>query len=233
MRIHHRQHGQRQIVSLLAALLGVTLPSVLAAQTNHIVLISNSRGQAVYINTSNQETVAPSPSDSITSSAAPGSIQGIVRHAANRFKVDPRLVDAVIRTESGYDSHAVSPKGALGLMQLIPATAQRFGVENPFDPRQNIQGGVHYLRYLLNTFNGNIPLAVAAYNAGENSVLRQGGVPQFPETVDYVRKVTALYGAPGARASAPSKAQPRQEPPIYEYADTQGVMHFTNDSGFY
>ncbi|HEX5481871.1 MAG TPA: lytic transglycosylase domain-containing protein [Terriglobia bacterium] len=231
MRIHRSQHGQRQMIPLLAALLGVILPSSLAAQPGHIVLIRNSRGQAVYINTSDQETAAPKPSHSIAppSSAEPGRIQRIARQAANRFKVDPRLVDAVIRTESGYDSHAVSPKGALGLMQLIPATAERFGVENPFDPRQNIQGGVHYLRYLLNTFNGNVPLAVAAYNAGENSVLREGGVPRFPETVDYVQKVTARYGATRAKES---KTRTPQEQPIYQYADAQGVMHFTNDGGF-
>lgn len=235
MRIHNNQ--RQMVLPFFAALLGVILPSILPAQARHIVLITDSQGRAVYINTSGQEPaqgVLPSSPRSLNSSSpdAPEGIQRLVKQTANRFKIDPRLVDAVIQTESGYDSHAVSSKGALGLMQLIPATAERFGVENPFDPGQNIKGGVRYLRYLLDLFNGNVRLSLAAYNAGEHSVLREGGIPRFPETVDYVRKVTALYGVSGETGGAPSEAPSPQPPSIYRYADTQGVVHFTNDGGF-
>ncbi len=116
-------------------------------------------------------------------------------------------------------------------MQLIPATAERFGVENPFDPRQNVRGGVSYLRYLLNLFNGNVPLSLAAYNAGENLVLHDGGIPPIPETVNYVRKVTSIYHDV-RHTIAPAAATASESAPIYEYRDAEGVLHFTNDGGF-
>jgi soluble lytic murein transglycosylase-like protein len=116
----------------------------------------------------------------------------------------------------------------MGLMQLIPATARRFGVDNPFDPQQNIEGGVNYLKYLLNMFGGDLTLSLAAYNAGENSVMRTGTIPPITETRDYVRKVTRLY------KGTPSSPAPKKEPtaldklPILRYVDAQGVVHFTN-----
>src|SRR5581483_12304992 len=102
-------------------------------------------------------------------------------------------VDSVVQVESNYNPFAVSNKGALGLMQLMPATARRFGVENPFDPRQNIQGGVRYLKFLQDTFRDD-RLAIAAYNAGEKAVTKYKGVPPYPETVSYVAKVGTKYG---------------------------------------
>jgi soluble lytic murein transglycosylase-like protein len=103
------------------------------------------------------------------------------------------LVKAVIQVESGYDHQAISPVGAMGLMQLMPATAARFGVKKAFVPADNIEGGVRYLSYLLKLFNSNTKLAVAAYNAGENRVKRTNAIPDFVETQNYVRKVLALY----------------------------------------
>jgi soluble lytic murein transglycosylase-like protein len=120
-------------------------------------------------------------------------IDGLVAGSANQFQVDPDLVQAIIKVESGYNTNAHSQKGARGLMQLIPDTARRFGVKNAFNPGQNIAGGVAYLKHLLTLFSGNVPLSVAAYNAGEFAVLRRAGIPDYPETVDYVRKVTTLY----------------------------------------
>lgn len=115
--------------------------------------------------------------------------------AAASHGVDVTLVRAVIQVESDFDPYAVSSKGARGLMQLMPATAQRMGVRNAFDPRQNIFGGVRYLRFLLDLFQGSLTLAAAAYNAGENAVLRYGGIPPFRETQDYVGKIqTLLFG---------------------------------------
>ena len=127
-----------------------------------------------------------------------------IRRAAERHGVDPLLVHAVVRAESGYDPNAVSRKGAAGLMQLMPETARRYGVTNRFDPAANLDAGVRYLRDLLSVFDGNVALALAAYNAGERSVLRAGGrVPDYRETAEYVRRVRMYYRglveAPGQR----------------------------------
>lgn len=123
----------------------------------------------------------------------PAHVDELVRQAAADYQVDKALVRAIIHAESAFDVQAVSRKGASGLMQLMPATAQRFGVSNVFDPAQNISGGVRYMRELLETFNFDLKLALAAYNAGENAVLRHGGVPPYPETVNYVSKVMQLH----------------------------------------
>jgi soluble lytic murein transglycosylase-like protein len=113
---------------------------------------------------------------------------------AKRHRVDPLLVRAVIRVESNFDPKAVSPKGAVGLMQLMPETAMRYGVENRFDPAQNVDGGVRYLRDLMAMFNGNLSLALAAYNAGEGAVIKYGRrIPPYPETQQYVVGVRSYY----------------------------------------
>jgi soluble lytic murein transglycosylase-like protein len=109
-----------------------------------------------------------------------------VRRIAAEHALSPQLIHSVIKVESNYNARAVSSKGALGLMQLIPATARRFGVSDAFDPVENIQGGARYLRYLLDLYNDDYPLALAAYNAGEAAVARYGGVPPFAETQNYV-----------------------------------------------
>jgi len=126
---------------------------------------------------------------------APADVKALVEEMAPRFKLDPRLVLAVIAVESAFQPDAVSSKNARGLMQLIPATAARFGVSDPFDPADNLRGGMAYLRWLLTRFRNNVTLAVAAYNAGEGAVDRYGGVPPFSETQGYVRKVRRLYDA--------------------------------------
>ena len=121
----------------------------------------------------------------------------MINDAARAQGLDPRLVHAVIRAESGYNANAVSSKGAVGLMQLIPATAQRYGVQDSYDPGQNIQGGTRYLRDLMKMFNGNLELAIAGYNAGENAVIRAGNrIPPYPETMAYVPKVLSFYRSP-------------------------------------
>ena len=119
---------------------------------------------------------------------------GLVRQAARAYQMDEALVRAVIHTESAFNPSAVSPKGASGLMQLMPGTASRYGVRDIFDPVENVYAGVHYLHDLKQMFNGNMQLTVAAYNAGENAVLRYGGVPPYPETINYVSRVTDLHG---------------------------------------
>src|SRR5437899_12752345 len=122
----------------------------------------------------------------------------LVREAAERHRVDPALVRAVIETESNWNPKAYSHKGAGGLMQLIPTTAQRYGAYDVFNQQQNIDAGVRYLRTLLERYHGNLDLVLAAYNAGEGAVDRAHGVPSFRETRDYVQKVQNAYLRPGS-----------------------------------
>src|SRR5271156_5998172 len=118
----------------------------------------------------------------------------IIEHAAVSSAVEPNLLRAVIVVESGFNSRAVSKRGAVGLMQLMPATATRFGVSNPYDPRQNVHAGARYLKFLIDRFGNDIRLALAAYNAGEEAVDRNGGqIPPFYETQIYVPKVLRIY----------------------------------------
>ncbi len=116
----------------------------------------------------------------------------IIDAAAVKQGVDPHLVKAVIQVESSYNPNATSNKGAMGLMQLMPDTAKSLGVKNPYQPEDNIKGGVKFLRQLLDKYDGNIGLTLAAYNAGEYSVEKHGGIPPFKETIQYVRKVVEL-----------------------------------------
>ncbi len=120
-------------------------------------------------------------------------VLGLVRKLAPEYGVSPRLVMAVIRAESNFEPEAISPKNAQGLMQLIPETSARFNVKKPFDPEQNIRGGMAYLRWLLAYFEGNVPLVAAAYNAGEGAVNRYKGVPPYAETQGYVARIMRIF----------------------------------------
>ena len=125
----------------------------------------------------------------------------IIEHAAIAAAVEPNLLRAVIVVESGFNSHAVSKRGAVGLMQLMPATANRFGVSNPYDARQNVHAGARYLKFLIDRFGHDIRLALAAYNAGEDAVDRNGGqIPPFSETMAYVPRVLKIYKMLGEQA---------------------------------
>jgi soluble lytic murein transglycosylase-like protein len=128
-------------------------------------------------------------------SKAPKNLVDIVQRLAPEFRVSPELVLAIMQTESGFNTVALSPRNAKGLMQLIPETAARFGVHNPYDPVQNIRGGMAYLRWLLAYFEGDVSLVAAAYNAGEGAVERFRGIPPYVETRAYVRRVTAGVSA--------------------------------------
>jgi len=119
----------------------------------------------------------------------PAEFESIINSCSLQYGVDKSLVKAVIHAESGYDPNAVSSKGAGGLMQLMPKTAESLKVSNTFDPKENISGGVRYLRFLLDTFKGDVPLALAAYNAGLSRVAQYGGIPPYVETRNYVDKV--------------------------------------------
>ena len=126
--------------------------------------------------------------------ARAGQYDSIIEKAAISASVEPNLLRAVIVVESGFNSRAVSKRGAVGLMQLMPATASRFGVLNPYDPLENVHGGARYLKFLMDRFGQNVRLALAAYNAGEEAVDRNGGqIPPFTETMAYVPKVLKIY----------------------------------------
>jgi soluble lytic murein transglycosylase-like protein len=126
--------------------------------------------------------------------AKAGQYDAIIEKAALSASVEPNLLRAVIVVESGFNSRAVSKRGAVGLMQLMPATATRFGVSNPYDPRENVHAGARYLKFLINRFGQDVRLALAAYNAGEEAVARNGGqIPPFTETMAYVPRVLKIY----------------------------------------
>jgi soluble lytic murein transglycosylase-like protein len=130
----------------------------------------------------------------------------LVDRVSREHGLDPKLVDAVVRVESNYNPSAVSRKGAMGLMQLMPATADRLGVDDPFDPEQNVRGGVREFARLVDRYRGNLQLALAAYNAGEGAVARYSGIPPYSETRNYVSRILSLYTGKPYRLSGSYRA---------------------------
>jgi soluble lytic murein transglycosylase-like protein len=143
--------------------------------------------------------------------------------AAARHNVDPNLVRAVVKVESNFNSNAVSRKGAMGLMQLMPSTARSLNVKNPFDPDQNVDAGVRHLKHLLENYGGDVDLTLAAYNAGSGAVARSAGVPRYAETQNYVRRITNLYYG----GLDPSPSGPRHDP-VRVQRDARGVLYISN-----
>lgn len=129
-------------------------------------------------------------------------IDKIVEQVASQHSVDPNLVRAIIKVESNFNPHAVSRKGAIGLMQLMPTTAKSLNVRNPYDPAQNVDAGVRHFKELLDSYNGNVELSLAAYNAGEGAVRRSRGIPKYSETQNYVKRITGIYGSKTERLYA-------------------------------
>lgn len=152
-------------------------------------------------------------------------IDAAIDAAAARHHVDPSLVRSVVKVESNFNPNAVSRKGAMGLMQLMPSTARSLNVSNPFDPAQNVDAGVRHLRSLLDNYGGNVPLSLAAYNAGTGAVARFAGVPKFRETRDYVRRITNMYngGDLGPNTFGSSAHQP-----VHVERDARGVLYISN-----
>jgi soluble lytic murein transglycosylase-like protein len=153
-------------------------------------------------------------------------LERIVQETAARHRVDPALVQAVIDAESKWRPAAISRKGAQGLMQLTPGTAGELGVNNAFDPAQNVDGGVRYLRKLLERYHGDLDKALAAYNAGPSAVDRARGVPNYPETRAYVQKVTNTYFQPGSGRASQVLGTSR---PIYKIVDERGRVVYVNE----
>jgi soluble lytic murein transglycosylase-like protein len=216
-------------------------PSLTAAETaapppaRHVfvVRVDSRTGRLV------RRELAPPARPAAAKAAAPPAISTMVDQSARAHGVDPLLIHSVIQVESNYDVQAVSPKGAEGLMQLTPPTARMLGVSNTFDPRENIEAGVRYLKYLQDVFRDD-RLALAAYNAGPGAVDRFKAVPPYPETQKYVDKVGQKYGEAKAARSEPEKktAAPkdgstgeagplkeRQYSRIEQFVDQDGRLH--------
>ncbi len=154
--------------------------------------------------------------------ASAGDIDSAIEQAAARHNVDPNLVRAVVKVESNFNPNAVSRKGAMGLMQLMPSTARQLKVKNPFDPEQNVDAGVRQLKQLLENYGGNVKLTLAAYNAGAGAVARSSGVPHYAETQNYVRRITNLYygGSDFNSGASPD--------PVRVQRDARGVLYISN-----
>ena len=149
----------------------------------------------------------------------------LVRNIAQKYRVEYALIHSIIRAESNYDRFAVSPKGALGLMQLMPETAIQYGVKNVFNPRENIEGGVKYLKDLIKLYNGKTDLVLAAYNAGQEAVKKYKGIPPYKETRNYISKIMNRFGY--------DKDYIKRKTIIYKFYDKDGKLWMTDDRDFY
>ncbi|MFB3905499.1 MAG: lytic transglycosylase domain-containing protein [Acidobacteriota bacterium] len=213
-----------------------TMPAVFAGSIQRYV---DESGRVVFTNLgTDRSATAPAlnpllqaAAQAASSPASPEELYAsLIEDAAGRYKISPDLVKAMIRVESNFNPDAVSNKGCKGLMQLLPDTAKRFGVKDVFDPTQNVEGGVKYLRFLLDYFKNDLSLALAGYNAGENAVTRYKGIPPYRETRDYVKKVTALYQPPadGLAGEDVAVAAPPVNRKIYRVVQADGRILFTN-----
>jgi soluble lytic murein transglycosylase-like protein len=156
----------------------------------------------------------------------PQDVDAAIVQAAARHNVDPNLVRSVIKVESNFNPNAVSRKGAMGLMQLMPSTARQLNVSNPFDPQQNVDAGVRHLKQLLENYGGDVKLSLAAYNAGAGAVARSAGVPRFAETQNYVRRITNLYYG-GTVPGSYILGNPVHDP-VRVHRDARGVLYISN-----
>ena len=153
-------------------------------------------------------------------------IDAAITQSAARHNVDPNLVRSVVKVESNFNPNAVSRKGAMGLMQLMPGTARSLNVTNPFDPEQNVDAGVRHLKKLLESFGGDVKLSLAAYNAGAGAVARSAGIPRFAETQNYVRRITSIYYG-GSDPNSRILGNPILNP-VRVQRDARGVLYISN-----
>lgn len=216
-------------VAYVAALVGFVSPA--EAQVAAVV---EGDGRRIFVNDSPPASFRPAairtqPAEYRTRNGQTVSREQIfewARDAADRHQIDPALIRAMISAESSWNPSAVSNKGALGLMQLMPATANELGVKDPFDPKENIEGGVRYLRSMLERYDGDLDRALAAYNAGGGAVDRAGGIPNYRETRNYVQKIQDAYFQSG------TDRQPRfwrARRAVYQAMDDRGKRVFTNE----
>jgi len=215
----------------LATVLVVAGPAVQAGELFYYV----DDGRVVITNTPSRADIRTVPGFSGRVMAAMKSdlpvtrFDPTIRILASRYDLDPDLIKAVAYAESAFKPDAVSPKGAVGLMQLMPATAAMYGVTNLTDPDQNLKAGAQHLRTLMDEFNGDLTLVLAAYNAGSGAVRRSGGVPAYRETRNYVRKVRERLGEPVSRRAAAMPVAPAANSSrIRRITDSDGTVRYTN-----
>ena len=194
--------SQRKAAETGRGLLVVTLVLSALPALADIVPYRDAKGRLVYVNTNDKELTLAVKKRGFSGAVdifkkrkarMPG-IEEHIEKTALENSIDPRLVHAIIEVESAWNPGARSRVGAQGLMQLMPATARQYGVRNAYDPTENVTGGIRYLRYLLDRFNNNLTISLAAYNAGPTAVKTYGGIPPFKETQNYVRRIRKIYG---------------------------------------
>ena len=209
-------------VLVAAAFIGGAASSAGAAS----IVYTEQDGKLIFVNADDPELVAVEKRGGVAAGRSLierrreslADLESYIEDLSRQNGIDPALVNAVIEVESAWNPRARSRKNALGLMQLLPGTAARLGVSDPFDPRDNIAGGIRYLRFLLDRFAGDLRLALAGYNAGENVVAARGDVPNYPETRAYVKQVLARYGR-GVVLPSPQSAQ------IYEMVEDGRLVY--------
>lgn len=234
---------------LIALILALFIPQAAMADT---YLYKDSKGVLVFTDMPHEGAIVVSPGYKAANSSGTAKYHRYIESAASKYNVDAKLIKAVIKVESNYDETAISKKGAMGLMQLMPGTAKVLGVSKPFNPEQNIDGGTRYLRYLMNRFGGDHSLALAAYNAGPTWVEKYGSVPPIQETKDYVKRVTyhynsrqtdnsakAVKAAVAQATTVPKKSaatadvKPKAKPVVYKIQLEDGTIIYTNSKNFY
>lgn len=213
--------GALLLLSLLAAV-GLPRAQIRMERRADGALVATNAGQGAYA------PAAPrprrDPDGGPGGPEAPEALDRLIRDVARETDLSPELIRAVVAVESGFDPLAVSHKGAQGLMQLMPATAEAYGVDDAHDPRGNLEAGARHLRDLLRQYRGDLGLALAAYNAGPEAVRRHGGIPPYRETRQYVARVMALYEE-ARTATPPAERDPRQ---VYSYRDARGNLVLSN-----
>jgi soluble lytic murein transglycosylase-like protein len=229
----------RMALAISTALLIFSTTSFVLAQD--IVKVLTPQGRRMYSNTEEVYRLLPKTSEKkvrfslfLKDDGQPSpKLRELIQKISEQHGVDPELVEAVAKTESNFNPYAVSSRGALGLMQLVPDTARRFGVSNVFDPEENIQGGVKFLKFLLGMFPENLPQVLAAYNAGENAIIKYKGIPPYSETQEYVKKITRIYKKRNNFLIASNADQNESDKKIVSYRDNAGRVIFTNVESHY
>lgn len=211
----------RYIAPFFAPLFAVVLLFSLSARAD-MFMYTDENGVIVFTDNPDYKKIDYRLYRALKSDSMKSDYRSIIERTSEKHGVDPMLVHAVISAESGFNESAVSSKGAMGLMQLMPSTAAQLGVYNPYNPEQNVDAGVRYLRHLIDRFGGDYRLAVAAYNAGPGSVEKYGGVPPIPETRRFVEKVFSRYRGKNLSKSSGGKGT------IYRVVLDDGTIFYTN-----